>query len=133
MESSSTWQLASDVGAARRARAWVRDVLPGIIAMNGGSDSPVMADAVLCVSELVNASLVAQSTTMMLRLTRDQHTVRLSLFDDGSAVVDEQDSAAHAQQLGFRMIDAIVERWGIDATADGRELWVALSTDGDSS
>ena len=63
----------------------------------------------------------------MLRLSCDEHTVRLSLFDDGSAVVDAQDAAAHALQLGFRMIDAIVEHWGIDATDDGRELWVALS------
>jgi hypothetical protein len=127
---SSTWKLASEAGAARRARAWVRDVLPGLVTMTDVSDSPVLADAVLCVSELVNASLLARSTSMVLRLSRDQETVRLSLVDNGVAVVDQQGAAAHAQQLGFRMIDAVVERWGIDATDDGRELWVALSVNG---
>jgi hypothetical protein len=123
---SSTRQLVSQVGAARLARAWVREVLPDMIAADGTPDSPFLADVTLCASELVTASLVAQSTTMTLRLWRDGDSVRLSLTDDGIAVDDEEDAAAHAQQLGFRMIDAIVERWGIDAVDGGRELWVVL-------
>jgi hypothetical protein len=123
---SSTRQLVSQVGAARLARAWVREVLPDMIAVDGAPDSPFLADVTLCASELVTASLVAQSTTMTLRMWRDGNSVRLSLTDDGMAVDDEQGPAAHAQQLGFRMIDAIVEHWGIDAVDGGRELWVVL-------
>jgi hypothetical protein len=124
---SSTRHLVSQVGAARLARAWVREVLPGMITIDAGAASPFVTDVTLCASELVTASLVAQSTTMTLRLWREGDSVRLSLTDDGIAVEDEEGSAAHAQQLGFRMIDAIVERWGIEHVAGGgRELWVVL-------
>lgn len=125
MESSSTWHLAGGTGAPRRARAWVRETLPTIVTAQHDLAPSVIADAALCVSELVTASLLAQSTTMTLRLLRDQRSVRLSLFDD-CVTADEQDSVARAQLLGFRMIDAIVDRWGIDVSDCGRELWVAL-------
>jgi hypothetical protein len=122
---SSTWHLAGGTGAPRRARAWVRETLPTIVTVKHDLAPSVLADAALCVSELVTASLLAQSTTMTLRLLRDQQAVRLSLFDD-CVTADQPESVAHAQQLGFRMIDAIVDRWGIDTSDGGRELWVAL-------
>ncbi|HEY2296164.1 MAG TPA: ATP-binding protein [Jatrophihabitans sp.] len=108
-------------------------MLPNMIAVDGAPDSPFLADVTLCASELVTASLVAQSRTMTLRLWREENTVRLSLTDDGIAVDDEEGPAAHAQQLGFRMIDAIVERWGIDAVDGGRELWVVLPVAADTA
>lgn len=128
MEASATWKLAGGTGAPRRARAWVRETLPTITATHAGITPPVLADAALCVSELVTASLLARSTTMTLQLAWDHDVVRLSLFDDCVATDDEQEAITHAQQLGFRMIDAIVVRWGIDITDTGRELWVALPT-----
>src|SRR5689334_15776558 len=122
---SSTWHLAGGTGAPRRARAWVRETLPTIVTVRHDLAPSVLADAALCVSELVTASLLAQSTTMTLRLLVDHEAVRLSLFDD-CVTADQPESVTHAQQLGFRMIDAIVDQWGIDASDGGRELWVAL-------
>lgn len=115
-------RLSCDDSAPRRARAWVADLLQS----TGTCNDDVLHDIVLCASELVTAALIAHSTTMTVRLFIDDQVVRLSLFDDGVMPDDRDDPALRVQWMGFRLVEAVADRWGIEATGTGRELWAEL-------
>ncbi|HET6877485.1 MAG TPA: ATP-binding protein [Jatrophihabitans sp.] len=112
--------LSCDDSAPRRARAWVAELMRA----SGRWGDDTVHDAILCASELVTSALVAHSTTMVVRLLIDDAGLRLSLVDDGELPDDQDDPAQRVQWMGFRLVDAVADRWGIDATSSGRELWV---------
>lgn len=115
--------LSCDDSAPRRARAWVAELMRA----NGhADDETTIHDLVLCASELVTSALIAHSTTMTVQLVIEDATVRLSLLDDGVMPDNRDDPALRVQWMGFRLVDAVADRWGIDATASGRELWAEL-------
>lgn len=123
-----TLQLSSHPRASRTARSWLRDSLsdfPG----RGGADlhTSVVSDAVLCVSELINASMRAGSTTMLLEVQCDEHSLRLSLRDDGTTPDDRQSGTPG--DWGMLLIDAAAQCMGIEPHGAGRELWARLSVD----
>jgi anti-sigma regulatory factor (Ser/Thr protein kinase) len=124
-----TLRLNSRPGASRTARSWLRDSLTGVAA-RGGADlhTSVVSDAVLCVSELVNASLRAGSTTMLLEVHCDEHSLRLSLRDDGTTPNHRQRGGA-ADHWGMLFIEAAAQCMGIEPHGYGRELWARLSVD----
>jgi hypothetical protein len=125
-----THRLASQTSAARMARSWVRDSLAEMDTAGRGSlPRSVVSDATLCISELVNASLIARSTTMLLALQCDEHSLRLSLEDDGVTPDTEHNPFAHAQQLAMLIVEATAQCMGIEPRHDGRELWAWLSID----
>lgn len=114
--------LSCDDSAPRRARAWVAELLHS----DGTWDDDLLHDVVLCASELVTSALIARSSTMTVRLLIDGPLVRLSLLDDGVMPDDRDDAALRVQWMGFRLVAAVADRWGIDATETGRELWAEL-------
>lgn len=114
--------LSCDDSAPRRARAWVAELMRS----DGQWEEDILHDVVLCASELVTSALIAHSTTMTVRLFVDDEVVRLSLLDDGVMLDDRDDPALRVQWMGFRLVDAVADRWGIDATETGRELWAEL-------
>lgn len=85
-----------------------------------------MRDAVLCTSELVTDSLIANSTTVDLRLLVEPDFFRLSVIDDCRVVSDRYDPGFRAQLIGFRLVDALADDWGIEPTTNGRELWAVF-------
>lgn len=114
--------LSCDDSAPRRARAWVAELMHS----DGRWDDDVLHDVVLCASELVTSALIARSSTMTLRLFIDDQVVRLSLVDDGEMPDDRDDAALRVQWMGFRLVAAVADRWGIDTTETGRALWAEL-------
>ena len=78
----------------------------------------------LCVSELVNASVRAGSTTMLLEVHCDEHSLRLSLRDDARP---DQRQSGSAEDWGMLLIDAAAQCMGIEPHGYGRELWARLS------
>ncbi len=123
-----TLQLANRRGASRTARSWLRDALHAAPTRGGTAlHTAVVSDAVLCVSELVNASMRAGSTTMLLEVHCDEHSLRLSLRDD-AAIPDPRQSGS-PDDWGMLLIDAAAQCMGIEPHGYGRELWARLSVD----
>lgn len=131
MDAVWTVRLTGRAGSARAARAWVRDALDGLTTLDDVIAAPALiSDAVMCVSELVNASLIAGSTTMLLELRWKDRSLHLSLHDDGHTPSDERDGLAHAQDLALRIVTAIAQGAGMESHAGGRDLWAQLTVDG---
>lgn len=128
-----TQQLSSDNAAPRRARAWVAAVLAEFLTSDDGWPDHMLTDAVLCVSELVTASLIANSTAMTLHIDTGPDAFRLSLVDDCPVTTDEGDARLRAQLIGFRVIDALADGWGIKPAPGGREVWTEFRSKGPGS
>lgn len=129
--------LPADTSAPSTARRWVARQLASTSLFPPGPDDvgecagrSELFDVLLCTSELVNVSLIAESTMMTLRLRVQDRTVRISLLDDCSHVSDAHDGRAHAQLFALRIFDSLADDWGIDPVAGGgRTIWVELSFD----
>lgn len=99
------------------------EVFQGVRSPDGFSRDGLSFDLVLCASELVNLSLLANSTAMTVWLLVEPGVFRLSLIDDCPILTDREDPAFHAQAMGLLMIKATADSFGIDASGLGRELW----------
>jgi hypothetical protein len=123
-------RLPLDASAARIARAWIADFLDNPYSSEREHvDEDTRYDVLLCTSELVNASLMAGSTSMVLRLVLEHLRTVISLFDDCVPNRDLSDPLVHAQLFGLQLLDSLTHTWGITAVPDGREMWVEF-TDG---
>src|SRR5690348_14520797 len=100
-----TQPLNCDDGAPRRARLWADELVGNIVANSEGWREDVVADAVLCTSELVTAALIGGSTIMSLRLLSGGGFFRMSVVDDSSAVTDRFDPSSQAQMMGLRLVE----------------------------
>ena len=115
--------LPCDHSAPRLARAWVHRNLAGVSPPDGFWRDDIVHDMVLCASELVTNSLIANSTVMTMRLLVEPGLFRLSLVDDGPVLTDSEDPRLHAQAMGFWLIEASSESSGITLAGLERELW----------
>jgi hypothetical protein len=116
--------------APSTARRWVASQLAATkLFPDGWQDGGRLFDVLICTSELVNASLTANSTAMSLRLQVRDRTVRVSLVDDGSDTGEHSDARMHAQLFGLRIFDSVTDDWGIDSAPGRRMLWFELSAD----
>jgi hypothetical protein len=116
-----------DRTAPRRARGWVASIIePGRLSDALHDDATY--DVLLCVSELVTMSLIGKCSELTLQLRVDPSGLRVSLVDDSPYTENHADPGIRAQLVGFQVIDALVHRWGIEPTPDGRELWVEIKT-----
>jgi hypothetical protein len=139
--SDTMWLLAadralpSDTSAPSAARRWVARQLattnlfpPGPDDVGECAGRSELFDVLLCTSELVNVSLIAESTMMTLRLRVQDRRVRIALLDDCGHVSDAHDGRTHAQLFALRIFDSLADDWGIDPVAGGgRTIWVELS------
>lgn len=125
--------LACNDSAPRLARAWVTEHLHDLVTADTRWRANITADAVLCVSELVTASLIANSTAMTLHIDTGPDAFRLSLVDDCPVTTDEGDARLRAQLIGFRVIDALADGWGIKPAPGGREVWTEFRSKGPGS
>ena len=122
-------QLICDDSAPRLARAWVRLMLLRVRPPDGFSRGGIVQDVVLCASELVTSSMIANSTAMTLRLSTEPGLFRLSLLDDSPILTNSGDSRLHVQSMSFRLIEASSDASGISPASPGRELWALFRED----
>ena len=111
-------------GAPRRARAWAARVLSAVVPPDGVRRANLAEDVMLCVSELVTDTLLANSSRATVRLRVAPGIVRLSVTDDAPRLADSQDPVLYAQLIGWGMVRALSQACGIENYDTGRELWV---------
>jgi hypothetical protein len=121
-------QLPIDSTAPGAARRWVASHLaPTGLFPEGSHVRGKLFDVLICTSELVNASLIANSTTMSMTLRVRDQTVRVSLRDDRIHPTEPQDLRMHAQLFVLGIFDTMTDAWGINPAPHGRMLWFELN------
>jgi hypothetical protein len=111
-------------GAPRVARVWAATVLRAVVPPDGVRRKNVAEDVMLCISELVTDTLLANSKSATVRLRVGPGIIRLSVTDDAPRLADSQDPVLYAQLIGWGMVRALSQGCGIENYDTGRELWV---------
>jgi anti-sigma regulatory factor (Ser/Thr protein kinase) len=87
---------------------------------------------VLIGSELVTNAVLHARTELVLVLELGQDRVRISVKDRSQAPATLRHYAPDALTgRGLGVVEALSDRWGISAPADGKVVWAELDTNGD--
>lgn len=118
--------LAVDPTSARKARRFVRSIL--------NESAPAVVDtAELLVSELVtNAVRHADhhecSSTVGLRISVDEHLVRLEVSDGDPAIPEVQHPNSDVPSgRGMLIVERLAARWGCFRAGEGKVVWLELA------
>lgn len=103
--------------SARAVRRFLQKSLPG--------EAPV-DDIVLVGSELASNVIRHARTEFSVRVTNNAELIRLEVSDGSSIIPAIEDLADHKR--GFRMVEAVSHRWGIESTDTGKTVWVEFTT-----
>ena len=120
MTTRRSCDLGPDLTEVRTARAFVAIALDEW----GG---PRADDIAIVTSELVTNALVHASSQVRLAVERRDDCVRVEVAD-GSAVepiVREVEGGATTGR-GLRIVEQLVDRWGVEADGDGKLVWVEV-------
>jgi two-component sensor histidine kinase len=85
----------------------------------------------LMVSELVTNAIVHGMTAFELRVDLDLDELRIAVRDGGAGTpaVRPLPPSSNERGRGLRIVRALSDRWGVDATADqpGKSVWFELA------
>lgn len=112
--------LGPDPSAARRARAWVTEVL------DGWPDEGVERGRLL-VSELVTNAVLHARTEIVVRAERDGSRVRFEVGDGHrGGPMPKRYVADSPTGRGMRLVAALAESWGVERGAGGKVVWFSI-------
>lgn len=107
--------------AVPKARRLVASVLKGCPAS-------VVADAELIVAELATNALLHGAPPIRLRLSADNHRIRIELEDTGRSVPVRIRHSTHAMTgRGLELVAAIAADWGVAPTDAGKTVWAEVA------
>ena len=119
--------VAAGLGAAHAARVVIQRCLDGVVA------PPVLADALLLVSELVTNSVrhsgVAEGEELLLRVHVWRGICRLEVEDPGcvGAIAPLPPCHEDGSKMGLNLVQMLSDRWGVVRAAGGpTRVWVQL-------
>lgn len=107
--------------APSHARRMLRDVCAG--------EEILYDDAALLVTELVSNAVKHAGTDVVVRACLSGAVLRLEVLDGSRRPVRAR-VAEHSEEggRGLILVDALADRWGVDAHSDGKEVWAELET-----
>ena len=121
------FSLPPDATSSRVARQRV-------VAALASWDASELADPVeLLVSELVTNAVSHVGAGVRLRVERLPAGVRVRVFDDGDASVPTPRHRVPPDAptgRGLLIVDNLADRWGVEATDAGKQVWFELSFEG---
>jgi two-component sensor histidine kinase len=88
-------------------------------------------DVVLVASELATNVVRHAKTDFAVEIDRDE-IIRLQVSDGSSIVPAVGDLVHRSDGLGLRMVQAVADRWGVEATGDGKVIWAEFADSEDS-
>lgn len=112
-----------DAASVRAARRFVAEV-----AELAGTRA---ADVELVTSELATNAVLHAGTPFRVEVDRDARRLRVAVCDDDPNPPIVQDHGIEAPTgRGLRILAAIADRWGVDASGPGKAVWFELDLDG---
>jgi CheY-like chemotaxis protein len=121
-----TLDLGRDLGSVMRARRFVRETFAewGI--------SRTVDDALIVVSELVTNAITHAESPCQLRLSIDDASLRVEVFDEGIGTPDPRPASTTAEHgRGLHLIAGLTAAWGIQQIPDdGKIVWAELPRTG---
>ncbi len=121
-DSGPVLSLSTEAPKVRTARDFVRAKLATLGVRNGLVD-----DIVVVTSELVTNAIKYAPSKAEVALFLVADVVRLEVRDDepASPVLAEQDDAGEmVGGRGLRIVTVLGSRWGVEAEAGGKSVWV---------
>jgi anti-sigma regulatory factor (Ser/Thr protein kinase) len=108
---------------------WARQFLENLL-----TDSPLAADAVLCLSEVASNSVTHSNS----RSEGGRFTVNVERYDNGHVRVEVEDQGGPwiqrtkpegQRSLGLRIVGQLAREWGIkDVSDSARTVWFEVSS-----
>jgi chemotaxis response regulator CheB len=119
-------ELRRELGSVMRARRFVRETFAdwGV--------SRAVDDALIVVSELVTNAITHADSPCQVRLSIDETSVRVEVFDEGAGTPDPQPASSTSEHgRGLHLITALTAAWGIQQIPDdGKIVWAELPRTG---
>lgn len=115
---SAQEDFEADARSIRAVRLFVTQALSGVVSTD---------DVVLAASELATNVIRHARTSFTVRVVRDKERVRLEV-SDGSSVMPAVEDITESQR-GWRLIEALSERWGVAPTETGKTVWVEFRSE----
>ena len=106
-----------DRGSARSVRRFVEEAIPF---------APRVDDIVLGASELASNVIRYAKTRFTVRLSAVDDMIRLEV-SDGSSIIPAIEDLTESFR-GLRMLEAVSERWGVEATETGKTIWAEFTS-----
>jgi hypothetical protein len=111
--------------APAAARNWLRTLLTTWVP--GHARESLTDDALLCATELITNAVEAGCRSATLRVTLDDQ-LRLSIIDDAAGIPTlTQPLPAAIRGRGLIIVEALSQRWGVDRSAAGKEVWAEFA------
>ncbi|HET6817047.1 MAG TPA: response regulator [Mycobacteriales bacterium] len=119
-------ELSCELGSVMRSRRFVRETFAewGI--------TRAVDDALIVVSELVTNAITHAGSPCQVRLSIDETSVRVEVFDEGAGTPDPQPASSTSEHgRGLHLITALTAAWGIQQIPDdGKIVWAELPRTG---
>jgi anti-sigma regulatory factor (Ser/Thr protein kinase) len=116
-----SWTLHGSPDAPRRARRLVRSWL------RDDSSTERAERAELLVSELVTNVVHHVGSDMVVRCTRRGDRIRIEVTDPSARAPHIAGQPDAGGGFGLRIIDALADSWGFDASDRGKSVWFELT------
>ncbi len=85
--------------------------------------------ASLVVSELIGNGVRHAGTSLTMRLVPIDGGIRLEIADDSTREVRHRDARLLDEGgRGLFLVDALAQRWGVDAHPAGKRVWAEITT-----
>jgi anti-sigma regulatory factor (Ser/Thr protein kinase) len=115
--------LNSHPTSAAAARRFVDSVLVEWSWADGSHDA-----VLLCTDELVTNAIIHVASEIIVVVRREDGTLRVEVHDRSSRPPLRRVHPIDAESgRGLELIEALSERWGVDAEEGGKAVWFELS------
>lgn len=117
-------RFPAKLDAPREARRFLVDTL-----REWGHEGAMLDEAQLVLSELATNAVVHACSPFLVIARREDSGVRISVHDRSPELPTLREAAPTAASgRGLRLVSALSSEWGVDLTADGKTVWVAIES-----
>lgn len=97
-------------------------------------DGPVAEAVRLAVSELATNAVLHARSAFVVRVSRDDATARVEVFDRSPAPAARRDYGSDAVTgRGLTIVERVTDVWGVTQDDGGKWVWFEVRLDGEAS
>ncbi|MEX1005579.1 MAG: ATP-binding protein [Acidimicrobiia bacterium] len=98
-----------------------------VVSFGGFTDAESLLRLKTLASEIVTNAILHARTPFSVIVTGDTAHVRVAVRDRSAVLPTKRDYAAnHPTGRGLHIVEALADRWGVDADDDGKTVWFEM-------